>query len=121
MRMGRGCAATKEPSRRSRLSAREPCRISIAGLPTACAWQRRREHFMRLPKDDAAVLSARWTESVLLKRDVFSTVERGRFRNGTNEVDAVLRRLDQVPPWSYPVARHLFARERRALALARDL
>ena len=36
---------------------------------------------MSLPKDDAAVLSARWTEGVLLKRDVFSTVERGRFRS----------------------------------------
>jgi serine/threonine protein kinase len=33
----------------------------------------------------------------------------------------VLRRLDQVPLWSYPLARHLFARERHALALARDL
>jgi hypothetical protein len=76
---------------------------------------------MSLPKDDAATLSARWTEDVLLKRDVFSTVERGRFRDDAGEVDAVLRRLDQVPPWSYPLARHLFARERRALALARDL
>ena len=76
---------------------------------------------MGLPKDDAAILSARWTEGVLLKRDVFSTVERGRFREETGEVDAVLRRLDQVPVWSYPLARHLFARERRALALARDL
>ncbi len=76
---------------------------------------------MSLPKDDAAVLSARWTEGVLLKRDVFSTVERGRFRGETGEVDAVLRRLDQVPWWSYIPARHLFARERRALALARDL
>ena len=76
---------------------------------------------MGLPKDDAAILSARWTEGVLLKRDVFSTVERGRFRDDTGEVDAVLRRLDQVPLWSYPLARHLFARERRALALARDL
>ena len=71
---------------------------------------------MGLPKDDAATLSARWTEGVLLKRDVFSTVERGRFRDDTSEVDAVLRRLDQVPLWSYPLARHLFARERRALA-----
>ena len=52
---------------------------------------------MSLPEDDAAVLSARWTEGVLLKRDVFSTVERGRFRDGGGEVDAVLRRLDQVP------------------------
>lgn len=76
---------------------------------------------MGLPKDDAATLSARWTEGVLLKRDVFSTVERGRFRDEAGEVDAVLRRLDQVPAWSYPVARHLFARERRALTLARDL
>src|ERR1044071_4686790 len=76
---------------------------------------------MSLPKDDAAILSARWTEGVLLKRDVFSTVERGRFRDDAGEVDAVLRRLDQVPPWSYPLARHLFARERHALTLARDL
>jgi hypothetical protein len=76
---------------------------------------------MSLPKDDAAVLSAQWTEGVLLKRDVFSTVERGRFRSGNGEVDAVLRRLDQVPWWSYIPARHLFARERHALALARDL
>src|SRR5882724_3292318 len=76
---------------------------------------------MSLPKDDAAILSARWTEGVLLKRDVFSTVERGRFRDDSGEVEGVLRRLDQVPLWSYPLARHLFARERRALALARDL
>jgi hypothetical protein len=76
---------------------------------------------MSLPKDDAAVLSAQWTEGVLLKRDVFSTVERGRFRSDAGEVDAVLRRLDQVPWWSYIPARHLFGRERRALALARDL
>ncbi|MBU6456408.1 MAG: serine/threonine protein kinase [Bradyrhizobium sp.] len=76
---------------------------------------------MSLPEDDVAVLAARWTEGVLLKRDVFSTVERGRFRDGDCQVDAVLRRLDQVPWWSYLLARHLFARERRALALARDL
>lgn len=76
---------------------------------------------MTLPKDDVAVLAARWTEGVLLKRDVFSTVERGRFRDGDRQVDAVLRRLDQVPWWSYLLARHLFARERRALTLARDL
>ena len=76
---------------------------------------------MSLPRDDAAVLSARWTEGVLLKRDVFSTVERGRFRGDSGEVDAVLRRIDLVPWWSYIPARHLFARERRALALARGL
>jgi predicted Ser/Thr protein kinase len=76
---------------------------------------------MSLPGEDAAVLAARWTEGVLLKRDVFSTVERGRFRKETGEVDAVLRRLDSVPWWSYIPARHLFARECRALALANNL
>jgi hypothetical protein len=77
---------------------------------------------MGLPRDDAAILAARWIEGVLLKRDVFSTVERGRFRKSDGgEVDAVLRRLDLVPWWSYLPARHLFGRERSALALARDL
>jgi predicted Ser/Thr protein kinase len=90
-------------------------------LPIICALLLRREHFMSLPQDDAAVLSARWTEGVLLKRDVFSTVERGRFRQVDGEVDAVLRRLDSVPWWSYLPARHLFAREARALALANGL
>ena len=53
---------------------------------------------------------------------MFSTVERGRFRKSDGgEVDAVLRRLDLVPWWSSIPARHLFSRERRALALARDL
>ena len=76
---------------------------------------------MSLPKDDAKVLSARWTEGVLLKRDVFSAVERGRFRSDGGEVDAVLRRLDQVPWWSFGPACHLFARERKALARAKGL
>jgi hypothetical protein len=76
---------------------------------------------MSLPKEDAAVLSARWTEGVLLKRDVFSTVERGRFRGESSEVDAVLRRLDEVPWWSFVLARHLFGREKHALALAQGL
>ena len=76
---------------------------------------------MSLPKDDAATLSARWNEGVLLKRDVFSTVERGRFVSERGEVDAVLRRLDQVPWWSFGLALHLFARERKALTLAKGL
>src|SRR4029079_16705171 len=121
---------------KSRRSARALWPISIAGSPITCA-SRRRPNTMSLPKDDSAILSARWTDGVLLKRDVFSTVERGRFRDDAGEVDAVLRRLDQVPVWSYPLAphpfapggraaelaraRHLFARERRALTLARDL
>jgi hypothetical protein len=76
---------------------------------------------MSLPQEDAAALAARWTEGVLLKRDVFSTVERGRFRSDAGEVDAVLRRLDSVPWWSFAPACHLFARERRALARAKGL
>lgn len=76
---------------------------------------------MSLPKQDARQLAERWTEGVLLKRDVFSTVERGRFRTDAGEVEAVLRRLDQVPWWSFGLAWHLFRRERRALAVARDL
>jgi serine/threonine protein kinase len=76
---------------------------------------------MRLPKEDAETLSAHWIEGVLLKRDVFSTVERGRFRCEGGEVDAVLRRLDAVPWWSYLLASHLFSREKRALGLAKGL
>jgi len=74
-----------------------------------------------LPQDDAAVLSARWIDGVPLKRDVFSTVERGRFRIDGGEIDAVLRRLDQVPWWSWLLAQHLFGRERTALARANGL
>ena len=37
------------------------------------------------------------------------------------EVDAVLRRLDDVPWWSRALARFLFRRERRALAVAGGL
>ena len=76
---------------------------------------------MSLPRDDAAILSAQWTEGVLLKRDVFSSVERGRFRTADGEVDAILRRIDQVPWWSYLLAQHLFRRERHALTVARGL
>ena len=76
---------------------------------------------MSLPRDDAEILSAQWTEGVLLKRDVFSSVERGRFRMPNGEVDAILRRIDQVPWWSYVLARNLFQRERRALAVAHGL
>jgi hypothetical protein len=66
-------------------------------------------------------LGGRWRTDVVLKRDVFSTVERGRFLTDAGEVDAVLRRLDQVPWWSRPLAAALFRRERRALAIAGTL
>src|SRR5438105_8967888 len=63
-------------------------------------------------------IAGRWRPELVLKRDVFSTVERGRFAMPQGEVDAVLRRLDSVPWWAFPLARHLFARERNALARA---
>jgi hypothetical protein len=70
-------------------------------------------------QDQAATeLAGRWRSSLVLKRDVFSTIERGRFVTDDGEVDAVLRRLDQVPWWAWPLARHLFMRELRALAAA---
>lgn len=76
---------------------------------------------MPVPKRDAAYLGPRWTEGVLLKRDVFSTVARGRFTTATGEVDAVLRRIDGTPWWTRPIARHLLARERRLLEAAQHL
>ncbi|MFZ3361716.1 MAG: serine/threonine protein kinase [Xanthobacteraceae bacterium] len=66
-------------------------------------------------------LGTRWHSGTVLKRDVFSTIERGRFRTEHGEVDAVLRRLDEVPGWSRPLAYALFRRERRALAIAGTL
>lgn len=63
-------------------------------------------------------LAGRWRPQVVLKRDVFSTIERGTFVTPQGEVDAVLRRLDGVPWWAYPLARHLFRRERNALGRA---
>jgi hypothetical protein len=63
-------------------------------------------------------LENRWQSGVVLKRDLLSCVERGRFVTPSGDVDAVLRRIDEVPWWSFTVARHLFARERRALETA---
>lgn len=76
---------------------------------------------MPLSEADAKVLAERWSAGALLKRDVFSTVERGRFRGDDGEASAILRRLDQVPWWSRPLANHLFSRERRALAAIRGM
>ncbi len=73
---------------------------------------------MALPDD----IKGRWRSDVVLKRDVFSTVERGHFRTEDGrEVAAVLRRLDEIPRWITPLALHLFGRERRALATAGQL
>ena len=72
-------------------------------------------------RDDQSVLAKAWRSGVLLKRDIFSTIERGHFRTEAGEVEAVLRRLDEVPWWSRPLAHYLFRRERRALAIAGPL
>src|SRR5258708_30545304 len=72
---------------------------------------------MSLPHD----ITERWRWSVVLKRDLLSTIERGRFATSAGEVEAVLRRIDEVPWWCFGLARHLFARERRALAVAGEL
>ena len=70
------------------------------------------------PDDDdvPAELAGRWRRSVVLKRDVFSIVERGTFAGPNGNADAVVRRIDDVPWWSRPIARHFLKREARALA-----
>jgi hypothetical protein len=70
---------------------------------------------------DDTELAARWHSGTILKRDVFSTIERGRFHTEAGDVDAVLRRLDEIPWWSRPLAYELFRRERKALARAKTL
>lgn len=66
-------------------------------------------------------LQDRWRSTTVLKRDVFSTIERGRWRTEQGEVDAVLRHLNEVPWWARLVAKELFRRERRALTVAKPL
>jgi AMP-binding enzyme C-terminal domain len=72
-------------------------------------------------KEVPTELAGRWRTDIVLKRDVFSTVERGRFKTETGEVDAVLRRIDSVPWWSRPIARLLFRHERNTLGRAGEL
>jgi hypothetical protein len=58
---------------------------------------------------------SRWRPLTILKADHFSTVERGFWREDTGEVEAVLRRYDNVPWWIRPIAYHFGRREARAL------
>jgi predicted Ser/Thr protein kinase len=60
-------------------------------------------------------IADRWKSRLVLKRDIFSAVERGWFITPTGEVEGVIRHLDQVPWWSRPIARFLLSNERRAL------
>jgi AMP-binding enzyme C-terminal domain len=73
------------------------------------------------PMGSPSEIAGRWRSTVVLKRDPLSTVERGRFGTPPDDVEAVLRRIDEVPWWSFGLARHLFTRERRALEVAGQL
>ena len=68
-------------------------------------------------QDVPTELAGRWGRAVVLKQDVFSTVERGHFQGPDGDVEAVLRRIDHVPWWSRVLARNFLAREARALML----
>ena len=61
-----------------------------------------------------AELGQRWHRNVVLKRDIFSIVERGTYRGPDGDVDAVARRIDHVPWWTFAFARNFFIREERA-------
>ena len=68
-----------------------------------------------------AELTGRFRSRLILKQDVFSTVERGTFTTQHGESEAVMRRIDLVPWWSAVIARHFLKREARALAIAGNL
>ncbi len=63
-------------------------------------------------------VAGRWRTTAVLKRDVFSTIERGYFNDGNGEVEAILRHIMAVPWWSWPLARHFLNREARGLSTA---
>jgi hypothetical protein len=67
------------------------------------------------PRGEPDALAALWRGGTVLKRDVFSVVERGHFQHDGVEVEAVLRRVDEVPWWTRPIALHFLKREARAL------
>ena len=68
-----------------------------------------------------AELGERWHRSVVLKRDIFSIVERGTLRGPDGYLDAVVRRIDQVPWWTFAFARNFLSREARALSVVGPL
>jgi hypothetical protein len=57
----------------------------------------------------------RFRPVAVLKSDHFSTIERGFWKTDAGEVEAVVRRLDQVPWWTRPIARWFARHEVRAL------
>ena len=73
------------------------------------------------PDTIPAELAGRFRSRLVLKQDVFSTVERGTFLTPNGEIEAVLRRIDLVPWWSAGIARHFLKREARGLEVAGGL
>ena len=59
---------------------------------------------------------SRFRPAAVLKSDHFSTVERGFWRTEKGEIEAVLRRFDEVPWWLRSLAYHFGRREAQALA-----
>src|SRR5262249_56047076 len=111
----------RAPSR-ERKSAREETRDHAARACGSRALDRRQRArrgggIMSLPRE----ITEHWKSSVVLKRDLFSTIERGRFATPAGEIEAVPRRVDEVPWWALRFARHPFAPARRALPIARAL
>src|ERR1700756_2353633 len=117
------CAVRPKQSPKSEQFARGHSPTSKRGTPVRSTRRRNDRVHATSPRmnDVLNQLGPRWHSSVVLKRDVFSTIERGRFRTDAGEVEAVLRRLDEVPWWSRVLAFALFRRERRALAAASPL
>jgi hypothetical protein len=66
-------------------------------------------------------LGGLWQPRMVLKRDLFSAIERGEFLLPAGRIDAVLRRIDGVSWWAWPIAWHLLRREARALRTAGQL
>ncbi|HSI40083.1 MAG TPA: serine/threonine protein kinase [Xanthobacteraceae bacterium] len=64
-------------------------------------------------------MSGTFTQDAVLKRDIFSTIERGIWHDADGrQHPAVRRRYDDVAWWVKPLARHFARREARALERA---
>ncbi len=66
-------------------------------------------------KQDTDVSLHRFRPVAMLKSDHFSSVTRGFWRTQAGEVEAVLRKFDDVPWWTRPIARFFARNEIRAL------
>lgn len=72
---------------------------------------------MTLPE---TIRAARFLPETLLKRDVFSETVTGTLE-GVQDRPVVMRRLDRVPLYAWPLSQWLAARERRALDAVRGI